>query len=156
MTERGTGLVPAMVLGGLAGAFVAAAGYTFHFAKATSYLSDDPRSCVNCHVMNAEYDGWSNSPHHAHAACNDCHVPHDSIVHKYFVKAEHGYRHSKRFTFQDFREPIRMNVASRRVVVANCIRCHEAMTRDVRGTIGIDGSPDCIHCHAAVAHGPTR
>ena len=143
----------AAVFGGLFGSFAAAVGYTAHYARATSYLSEDPKACINCHVMNEQYDGWSRSPHHARATCNDCHVPHSSIFAKYYVKAEHGYRHSKLFTLGTFHEPIRANEASHEVVIGNCIRCHDAMTRDIRhGREGID----CIRCHAAVAHGPTR
>ena len=151
-------------MGALAGAFAGAVAYTAQFAKATSYLSNDPKACINCHIMNDQYDAWSKSSHHARATCNDCHVPHSSIFAKYYVKAEHGYRHSKRFTFQNFHEPIRMNEASREVVIDNCIRCHETMTREVRlaapGREAHDAGPtggiDCIHCHASVAHGPTR
>ena len=142
----------AAVLGALAGAFVGAVAYTAHFARATSYLSDDPKACVNCHIMNEQYDGWSSSSHHARASCNDCHVPHSSIFAKYYVKAEHGYRHSKRFTLQNFHEPIRINLPSRNVVIDNCIRCHGAMTREIRAS----GKVDCIRCHESVAHGPTR
>jgi cytochrome c nitrite reductase small subunit len=138
--------------------------YTAHYARATSYLSNDPKACVNCHIMNEQYDGWSRSSHHARATCNDCHVPHESLLAKYYVKSEHGYRHSKRFTLQNFHEPIRINAASRAVVIDNCIRCHEAMTREIRlaarsgasHDAGISGGVDCIHCHASVAHGPTR
>lgn len=156
--------IAAAVFGALVGAFGGAVAYTVHFARATSYLSDDPRACVNCHVMNEQYDGWSSASHHARATCNDCHVPHDSIVAKYYVKAEHGYRHSKRFTFQNFHEPIRINPPSREVVIDNCIRCHDAMTREIRlaspgrashGS-GISGGVDCVRCHASVAHGPTQ
>jgi cytochrome c nitrite reductase small subunit len=155
--------IAAAILGALFGSLGAAVGYTAHYARATSYLSDDPKACINCHIMNEQYDGWSRSSHHARATCNDCHVPHDSIVGKYAVKAEHGYRHSKRFTFQNFHEPIRVNQASRDVVVDNCIRCHEAMTREIRLAAsgrgahagGVSGGLDCIHCHASVAHGPT-
>jgi cytochrome c nitrite reductase small subunit len=154
----------AALVGALAGAFSGAVAYTAHFARATSYLSNDPKACVNCHIMNEQYDGWSSSSHHARATCNDCHVPHESFVAKYYVKAEHGYRHSKRFTFQNFHEPIRINQASRDVVIDNCIRCHEAMTREIRlaapraasHDVGISGGVDCIHCHASVAHGPIR
>lgn len=155
------GLVGTAVLGGLIGMFGGAAGYTAHYAKATSYLSDDPRACVNCHIMNEQFNGWSSSPHHARAVCNDCHVPHDSIVGKYYVKAEHGYRHSKGFTFQDFHEPIQMTESSRKVVVDNCVRCHDSMTHEIRTAArgddqSLSGGVDCIHCHANVAHGPTR
>ena len=141
------------MLGALAGAFAAATAYTAHYARATSYLSDDPRACINCHIMNEQYDGWSRASHHARATCNDCHVPHDSVFHKYYVKGEHGYRHSKLFTLQTFREPIRANRASHDVIVDNCVRCHDAMTHEIRGT-GDD--LDCIRCHASIAHGPVR
>lgn len=158
-----------VVLGAVIGSFLGATAYTAHYAKATSYLSDDPRACVNCHVMNDQYNAWSSSSHHSKATCNDCHVPHDSVLSKYLVKAEHGYRHSKGFTFNDFHEPIRMTPGSRTVVIDNCVRCHDAMTHDIRLSAGGRGSGvgsgvnseggnavDCIHCHASVAHGSTR
>jgi len=156
--------IAAAVLGALAGAFSGAVSYTAQYAKATSYLSNDPKACVNCHIMNEQYDGWSRASHHARATCNDCHVPHESIFAKYYVKAEHGYRHSKRFTLQNFHEPIQINQPSRDVVIDNCIRCHESMTREIRLAApgraahgaGISGGIDCIHCHASVAHGRTR
>lgn len=158
------GLGASAVIGGLIGAFGGAVGYTAYEAKATSYLSDDPRACVNCHIMNDQYNSWSSSSHHARATCNDCHVPHDSVISKYMVKAEHGYRHSKGFTLNNFHEPIQITKGSRDVVIDNCIRCHEAMTHDIRRAAagrevvahGASGGVDCLHCHAAVAHGATR
>jgi cytochrome c nitrite reductase small subunit len=154
------GLVGVVALGALFGMFGGAAGYTAHYAHATSYLSDDPKACINCHIMNDQYNSWSSSPHHARATCNDCHVPHDSVVAKYAVKAEHGYRHSKGFTLQDFHEPIQITKSSRDVVIDNCVRCHDAMTHDIRfaaqGGKQDRTSVDCIHCHASVAHGVTR
>ncbi|MBC7772159.1 MAG: cytochrome c nitrite reductase small subunit [Pyrinomonadaceae bacterium] len=158
------GLLSTAIVGALVGAFGGAAGYTAHYASATSYLSEDPKACINCHIMNDQYNSWSSSSHHARATCNDCHVPHDSLVSKFYVKAEHGYRHSKRFTFQNFHEPIQINQASYDVVIDNCVRCHEEMTHDIRlathanviDKSGISGGLNCIHCHASVAHGPTR
>ena len=150
------------MLGALIGSCLGAAGYTAHYANATSYLSDDPKACINCHIMNDQFKSWSSSSHHARAGCNDCHVPHDSIISKYMVKAEHGYRHSKGFTFQDFHEPIQITKSSRDVVIDNCVRCHEAMTHEIRtaaparDSAGVSGGLDCIHCHASVAHGATR
>lgn len=154
-----TGVASAAIVGGLAGTFSGAVGYTAHYAHATSYLSDDPKACINCHIMNEQYQGWSSSSHHARATCNDCHVPHDSVLAKYYVKAEHGYRHSKGFTFQDFHEPIQITKGSRDVVIDNCVRCHESMTHEIRTTssgVGDTARLDCIHCHASVAHGPGR
>jgi cytochrome c nitrite reductase small subunit len=159
-----TGVLSAAVLGGLVGMLVGAGGYTARYAEATSYLSDKPATCTNCHIMNDQYNGWSHASHASRATCNDCHVPHDSVFSKYYVKSEHGYRHSKRFTLQDFHEPIQINEASREVVIENCVRCHDMMTHEIRlaaragqpGAEGVSGGLDCIRCHAAAGHGPTR
>ena len=31
--------------------------FTFVDAKGYSYLSTDPRTCLNCHIMNPQYEG---------------------------------------------------------------------------------------------------
>ncbi|HZW10691.1 MAG TPA: cytochrome c nitrite reductase small subunit [Phycisphaerales bacterium] len=153
-----------LALSALVGVFLGAGVYTVHHAEGLSYLSNDPRACVNCHIMREQYDGWQKGSHHAVATCNDCHVPHD-LVGKYLTKVEHGYRHSKGFTFQDFHEPIRMKESSRRIVNHNCIGCHEALLAQVQPLFEEDahsfaGGPpgaaafDCLHCHAGVGHGP--
>src|SRR5262245_4500352 len=80
--------------------------YTFVYAEGFSYFSSDPKACVNCHIMNDQYDGWRKSSHHAAALCVDCHMPHDSLAAKLIAKADNGYHHSKGFTLQDFHEPI--------------------------------------------------
>src|SRR5690242_21688768 len=92
----------------LAGVVAGLGAYTFWYAEGLSYLSNDPRSCVNCHIMREQYDGWQHASHHAVATCVDCHLPHD-LVGKYLAKAENGFWHSKGFTFQDFHEPIRIH-----------------------------------------------
>lgn len=136
------------------GVFLGAAGYGFRFAEGFSYLSNDPRACINCHIMRDQYDGWQKAGHHAVATCNDCHVPHD-LVGKYLTKAEHGFRHSKGFTFQDFHEPIRIAGSSLQVVEDNCVRCHSALVDQIAGDSPGHGSGlSCVHCHRAVGHGP--
>lgn len=162
-------LLPALALCALAGLFLGSVAFTFDYAEATSYLSNDPKTCVNCHVMRDYYDGWAKGPHHARAVCNDCHVPQE-FVGKYWTKAVHGYRHSKGFTFDDFHEPITIKPDSLAVVQANCVRCHAETVSQIgptgvvaagRGVHGLaadaeEGGISCIHCHAAVGHGPTR
>ncbi len=81
------------------GASVAAVGFTFVFAHGTSYLSNDPAACANCHIMTEQFDAWSRGSHHAVAVCNDCHAPHD-LIGKYTTKAINGWNHSKAFTLQ--------------------------------------------------------
>jgi cytochrome c nitrite reductase small subunit len=70
--------------------------------------------------MREQYDGWQHASHHAFATCNDCHLPHDTLAHKLFVKASNGYHHSRAFTFQDFAEPIRIKPGNSQVLEANC------------------------------------
>jgi cytochrome c nitrite reductase small subunit len=143
------GVILAVILGAFAGAGI----YTLDYAEGTSYLSSDPRACVNCHIMRDEFDAWQKGSHHAAATCNDCHVPHDFFG-KYYTKAEHGYRHSKGFTFQDFHEPIQIKESSQAVVAQNCLRCHEAFVRDITAAHADPvGAANCLGCHAHVGHG---
>lgn len=148
-----------LVLAILVGIFLGLSAWTADYAEATSYLSDDPRACVNCHVMREQYDGWQKSLHHATATCNDCHVPHE-LVGRYLAKMEHGYRHSRGFTFQDFHEPIRITPSSLEIVEDNCRRCHDSMVTEL-APHGVPGSASyepahCVRCHRGVGHGPAR
>lgn len=153
----GTMKPAAAVLACLIGAFAGLSIYAFDYAEGTSYLSDDPRACMNCHIMRDQFDAWQKAGHHAHATCNDCHVPHTSMIAKYLVKGEHGYRHSKGFTFQDFHEPIRITPSSAAVVRVNCVRCHEPLVSEIDTARGADhAGADCLHCHTHVGHGPAR
>lgn len=147
------------------GALVGSGSYTFVFAHGHSYLSDDPAVCKNCHIMNEQYDGWRHGSHHGVATCNDCHLPHDSLLGALWVKASNGYHHSRGFTFMDFAEPIRIKPENAAVLEANCLRCHADLTAEItqHGTLGVPSDPTrgadlygCVRCHAGVGHGPTR
>ena len=130
--------------------------YTFYFAEGASYLSNDPKVCVNCHIMRDEYDGWQKSSHHAAATCNDCHVPHD-FAGKYATKIENGFLHSKAFTFQNFHEPIQIRQRSSRILRQNCLYCHKEFVSQT--TIPFHKESDeltCVRCHQSVGHGPTE
>jgi cytochrome c nitrite reductase small subunit len=130
--------------------------YTFTYAQGFSYFSNDPRACMNCHIMREQFDGWQKSPHHAVASCNDCHTP-KGFVPKYLSKAENGFWHSKGFTLQDFHEPIMIRQKNVAVLQQNCVACHEQI---VDGINTHPGNPqkmlDCLHCHREVGHGPLR
>jgi cytochrome c nitrite reductase small subunit len=138
------------------GLFAGLGSYTFTYAHGLSYFSNDPRACVNCHIMREQFDGWQKSPHHAVATCNDCHTPHD-FFRKYLTKAENGYWHSKGFTLQDFHEPIMIRRKNVAVLQENCVGCHQQI---VDGINTHPGDPqkmlDCLHCHREVGHGPVR
>jgi len=91
-------------------------GLTFlilRLSNALSYLSDDPRTCVNCHVMAPEYATWQHSSHTRVTTCVDCHVPHDNLLHKYTFKGSDGMRHAYVFTFRLEPQVIQIRAAGR-------------------------------------------
>ena len=145
-------LLAAISLGALAGI----GGYTFTYAKGLSYLSTDPRACVNCHIMQREYDSWQKSGHHHVAVCIDCHLP-QAFVPKYLAKSENGWRHGKLFTTGGFVEPIDVKPEGRRILQENCVRCHTSLTAQMRDAAGDPHSGaeefPCTHCHADAGHG---
>jgi len=133
------------------GAAAGIGSYTFVYAKGASYLSNDPKACANCHIMQDHLDGWAKSSHHSVATCNDCHTP-SGLVPKYFTKADHGFFHSLAFTTDKFHEPIQMKDRSRRVVEGACRKCHQEIVHDIEAT-RTSGKPlSCIRCHASVGH----
>lgn len=138
----------------LLGVLFGLGGYTFYYAKGASYLSNDPRACVNCHIMREQYDGWQKASHHAVATCNDCHVPH-AFVAKYLTKLENGFWHSKGFTLQDFHEPIRLRERTAEVLQNNCLYCHREFVSQIAVHSGNEKeSVNCTRCHKSVGHGP--
>jgi cytochrome c nitrite reductase small subunit len=140
------------VLAGLLGAALGVGGYTFVYARGYAYLQNNPAVCANCHVMREQYDGWVHSSHRSVATCNDCHTPH-SLIPKYLVKAENGFRHSFAFTTGRFHEPIRITPTDRQVTENACRYCHErvvaAIDPDARHK---NDRLSCIQCHRNVGH----
>jgi cytochrome c nitrite reductase small subunit len=134
------------------GAPVGVGAFTFIYAKGFSYLSTDPRACVNCHIMNEQYDAWAKSGHRHAATCVECHLPHEGLA-KWRAKADHGFRHSVAFTLQNFKEPIEITPRDRLLVQENCVRCHESLVHPLLLSSGTArGEVDCLHCHAGVGH----
>ena len=74
----------------LMGIIVGAGGLFLYMLRAHSYLTDEPSACVNCHIMTPYYATWMHSSHSRNATCNDCHVPHDNLVSKWFFKGKDG------------------------------------------------------------------
>ena len=125
--------------------------YTFAYAKGASYLTDDPKACANCHVMQDHYNAWIKSSHRSVATCNDCHTP-AGIVPKYFTKAEQGFFHSLAFTTDKFHEPIQIKDRSRRVTENACRKCHKDIVHDIDTGHAAGDMMSCIRCHADVGH----
>ena len=135
----------------LCGVFLGFAVYTFIYARGYSYLTDDPRACANCHVMNEQYSGWVKAPHRHVAVCNDCHTPHD-LIGKYSIKAKNGFWHSYYFTTQTFKEPIEITRTDRAIALDNCRRCHAPIVAAIDGPHDKTKRLDCLRCHQGVGH----
>jgi cytochrome c nitrite reductase small subunit len=148
--------ISGLVLSVFVGVVLGGGGYAFYYGQGLSYMSNDPKSCVNCHIMRDHYDGWAKASHHAVATCNDCHSPHD-LIGKYVTKAENGFWHSKAFTLQDFHDPIRIRPRNSRILQSSCVHCHlETVSEIVGHTREGDEPVNCVRCHASVGHGPPR
>lgn len=138
----------------LAGVLIGIGGYSFIYARGYSYLSNDPKACINCHIMQSNYDSWSKSGHQHVAKCNDCHLPHESFYEKYYSKARNGFAHGWAFTSQNFPDPIRIKAHNREITQKSCLNCHQPMVQAMNIVEHNNSSPkDCLHCHRSVGHG---
>nr|CAD19316.1 quinol oxidase [Sulfurospirillum deleyianum] len=150
------------------GAFIVAIGffvYMLNASKALSYLSSDPKACINCHVMNTQYATWQHSSHAERATCVDCHLPRDNMVNKYIAKAIDGYNHSMAFTFNTYKNAIKISDNGAQRVQDNCISCHQSLTSGIVNNSDKYHNYDdpsvatgrrCWECHKGVPHGKVR
>ncbi|MBK1876688.1 cytochrome c nitrite reductase small subunit [Pelagicoccus mobilis] len=128
-------------------------------SNATSYLSDDPKACVNCHIMTPQFATWERGSHARVASCNDCHVPHDTLLNKYYFKAKDGARHAFMFTFHMEPQVIKVHEPGMAVIQDNCIRCHEHLLDEgVHLAVSLQEAETgtgklCWDCHRETPHG---
>ena len=127
--------------------------------EVVSYMSDNPQACVNCHVMTPVYNSWMHSSHREWTNCNDCHVPQDNVISKYYFKAKDGLYHSYIFTTEQEPDVMFMREESQQVVQNNCIRCHvqqvtQTKYKDYIAAHEADRTErQCWSCHREVPHG---
>lgn len=126
-----------------------------HVSRATSYLSDQPETCVNCHVMYPQYLTWQHSSHREVASCNDCHVPHENLVRTYAFKAQDGLKHASIFTARLEPQVIRLSSGAVPVVQENCVRCHIDVVHPT-ALAATEEQRLCWDCHRDVPHGRVR
>lgn len=138
--------------------------YLINASQALSYLSTDPKACINCHVMHTQYATWQHSSHAMRATCVECHLPRDTMVNKYMAKARDGWNHSVAFTLNTYGQNILISDDGADRVQANCISCHARLTaviisnadryHDFTGVVSEDRK--CWDCHRDVPHGQAR
>lgn len=139
--------------------------YTVYASNMLSYLSSDPKACINCHTMNSAYATWEKSSHKNVAGCVDCHLPVGDVVAKYKAKAIDGWNHSVAFTLNTYKNNIQIGDDGASRVQANCVRCHTSENATLKVNAdkyhgGEDGSLEngrkCWECHKYVPHGKVR
>ena len=141
------------------GLIVGLGGYIFYMSNTISYLSDEPETCINCHLMTPQYATWNHSSHRENATCNDCHVPHDNVFNKYYFKAKDGLRHATVFTMRTEPQVIFIKKEGKAVVHENCVRCHSSVLKDdkivaaTKATHYDKSKRECWDCHKEVPHG---
>ena len=144
----------------ISGIIVGGVGLLLYMMRAHTYLGDDPAACMNCHIMAPYYATWFHSSHARVATCNDCHVPPDNFVKKWAFKGNDGMRHVAAFV--TFSEPqvIRANDQSAKVIMNNCIRCHNQLNTEIVSAGRIDymmaqvgEGKACWDCHRDIGHG---
>jgi len=140
------------------GILIGLAVYILIVSNSLSYLSDNPKTCINCHIMKPQLATWQHSSHRETAVCNDCHVPHNNIINKYFFKAKDGLRHATIFTLKREPQVIFIKEDGKSVVQDNCIRCHFRENEVVNTRTGYadwvsNNGKLCWECHSEVPHG---
>jgi cytochrome c nitrite reductase small subunit len=148
-------VIVTVTLGVLAGLI----GYGLYVSKAHSYLSDNPATCVNCHIMGPQFATWSHSAHREAAHCNDCHVPHNNVFNKYYFKAKDGLRHATIFTLRREPQVIFIREEGKHVVQENCLRCHDRLLENWKKSVNTPvymahkSDRYCWECHRETPHG---
>ncbi|MCL2422476.1 MAG: cytochrome c nitrite reductase small subunit [Micrococcales bacterium] len=144
--------VAAVVAAVFVGTALGLGGFTIAYSNAPSYLGTDPEACINCHVMQRQYDAWQKGSHAREAKCTDCHLPHGNLVQKYYVKAEDGVLHSTKFTTGNYPTNIVIRDSSLEVTNGACLSCHGEMTAMVNTDPKTGDTIACSRCHAGVGH----
>ncbi|MEW6005983.1 MAG: cytochrome c nitrite reductase small subunit [Stygiobacter sp.] len=148
--------IPVIVVLGI---FFGLGFYVLYISNAVSYLSDDPKTCVNCHVMNPQYATWERGSHGRVATCNDCHVPQDNFIKKYWFKANDGLRHAAYFTMRWEPQVIQIKEAGKKAVQENCKRCHSNLIHPIslrainNRSVEDQTEKYCWDCHRETPHG---
>lgn len=149
------------ILAAIAGGIICGlGGYVLLASRAASYLSDEPATCVNCHIMAPYYASWSHSSHARDATCNDCHVPHENAARKWLFKGMDGMRHAAVFMMKGEPQVIQAISESSSVIMNNCVRCHGQLSTEIAATGRINfqmaaagEGKACWDCHRNVPHG---
>jgi cytochrome c nitrite reductase small subunit len=108
--------------------------------------SGRPDFCVQCHVMEAEYEAWIHVGAHRRKLCVDCHLPNENMTLHYVWKGITGLKDALFFYSGRVPERIMLTSHGEKVLQANCVRCHEMAVSLM------DTDRKCWSCHRRISH----
>lgn len=108
--------------------------------------SDESDFCAKCHVMGPAYEAWIHMGAHRRKKCVDCHLPNENTGIHYVWKAIDGLKDVAIFYSGMVPERIELTSHGKKVVQANCIRCHETTVEF------INHERTCWECHRRLMH----
>lgn len=109
--------------------------------------SSQPDFCAGCHVMEAEFEAWAHVGAHRSIKCVDCHLPNQNKAVHYIWKSIDGVKDAVMFYSGQVSDDIELTMHGKKVLQANCIRCHESTVSMIDTTV-----KDCWNCHRGVQH----
>ena len=135
------------------------------------HSTGDYEFCTNCHShepigrsYREDIHGGNNSAGW-HAACADCHIPHDNALHYLWVKGIHGIRDP---IMEMLKDPLEIDWHAFRekrehyVYDSGCLECHHFLEKQSQGNtkallphrryFAEPGELKCVQCHQHVGH----
>lgn len=127
-----------------AGFFAAAGAYMIFGPARLVELTETPRFCALCH--SSQDRDWLHSAHRG-KRCIDCHLPNNNPASHYLWKSIDGGK-DVFFQFSGLGDgnDTELTAHGKKVLQANCVRCHADMVSRV------DGERNCVSCHRPLAH----
>ncbi len=146
------GKIPVLlIVMALLGIVIGLGSFTFIYGQGYAYLKDDPKACVNCHVMRDQYESWQKGSHKNVTTCNSCHTP-EGLFAKYFNKAENGFSHSWKFTLHKYHDPIVIRQHNFNITMNACLKCHGTLMENSSHMKNLTEGRSCVQCHRNVGH----
>lgn len=143
----------------MAGLIVGGIFLSLYLLRAHTYVTNDSKACINCHIMAPYYATWMHSSHYRDATCNDCHVPQDNFFKTWGFKGLDGVKHVAAFVTNSEPQVIKAHEMSSKVIMNNCIRCHTQLNQEFvkSGRINFmmakaNEGKACWDCHRDIPH----
>jgi cytochrome c nitrite reductase small subunit len=111
------------------------------------FQSSQPAFCNLCHPMHEQYKVWLLTGVHRNIKCVDCHLPNNNEINHLIWKGIDGTKDLVSFLSGSYPDYITATSHAKKVIQANCVRCHA----DMVSRINTDDR-NCWSCHRRINH----